>query len=181
MVHRPEVHAMPDAPLLPMASRLLAQLPGLRADPQMALLGELKALPPDDAAEAALQILEHMDESTGVLAGMTCANLVAEHGKEGHLPRLEAARQRVPPFPGLRDWRRDVGDAVEALQALAKKRCRCSAARTSNTAPSEKLFETLSSKAEDYVDVMEVRCRHCGCTYQVERDDSYHYPTFSWR
>ena len=74
MVHRPEVHAMPDPPLLPMASRLLAQLPGLRADPQMALLGELKALPPDDAAEVALQILEHMDESTGVLAGMTCAS-----------------------------------------------------------------------------------------------------------
>lgn len=172
---------MSTADLHPLTARLLAELPGLRADPQMAMLGELKALPPDDAAEVALQILEHMDESTGVLAGMTCANLVAEHGKAGQLPRLEAARKRVPPFPGLRDWRRDVADAVEALQALAKKRCRCSAARTSNTAPSEKLFETLSSKAENYAQVLQVRCRQCGRTYQVERDDSYHYPTFSWR
>lgn len=171
---------MADAPLHPMTARLLAELPGLRADPQMDLLRLLKDLPPAEAAEAALQILEHMDESTGVLAGMTCANLVADHGNAGQLPRLEAARQRLPSFPGLRDWRRDVSDAVDALEALAKKRCRCMGV-SGSTAPSEKLFETLRSTAQDYMIVMDLRCKLCGRLYRVERDDSYHYPTFTWR
>lgn len=171
---------MADAPLHPLTTRLLAELPGLRADPQMALLRQIAALPPVEVAEVALQMLEHMDETTGVLAGMTCANLVAEHGHAGQLPRLMAARQRVPAFPGLRDWRRDVSDAVDALEALAKKRCRCTGV-SGSAPPSEKLFETLSSAVQDYMIVLELRCKLCGRHYQVERDDSYHYPTFTWR
>lgn len=172
---------MSSPPLLPLTVRLLAELPELKADPQMALLRELQTLPSDEAAEVALQVLEHMDESTGVLAGMACAERVRQSGKAGQLARLQAARQRVPTFPGLRDWRRDVDGAIAALQALAKKGCRCASVGANNTAPALPMFQVLASNSANYVEVMQVRCELCGREYTVERDDSYHYPIFTWR
>jgi len=172
---------MSSSPLLPLTVRLLAELPALKADPQMALLRELQVLPPDEAAEVALQVLENMDEATGVLAGMVCAEEVRQHGKAGQLARLQAARQRVPTFSGLRDWRGDVDGAIAALEALAKKRCRCASVRANNTAPVPPMFVELSSNSANYVEVMQVRCALCGREYTVERDDSYHYPIFTWR
>lgn len=167
--------------LLPLAARLLAELPGLKADDQAGLLALMNAEPSAHASEVALEVLEHMDAATGVLAGMACAEVLRRHGTAAQLPRLQAVRSKVPGFTGLRDWRADIDGAVAALQAVAQQRCRCASVYANNTAPWGDGFEVLQRTEEPYLSVLQVRCSACGRHFEVTVDDSYHYPIFTWK
>jgi hypothetical protein len=164
----------------PLTTSLLAELPGLSADQRHQRLQAIGRLPGDEAATVALEILENMDEGTGVLAAMACADTLQRLGRPDQLERLRAVRATVPSFGGLRDWRADIDGALAAVEAVAQQGCRCKAVHANNTAPWGPEFEQLERVEEEYVSVVTVRCVSCGQTYRVTVDDSYHYPMFSW-
>jgi hypothetical protein len=165
--------------LHPIAAQILRESPGQDANERGQLLRIFREVAGDVAAEAALQVLERMDEATGVQAGMACANHVRESGAPAQLERLQAARARLPSFPGWRDWRADVDGAIAALESLARGNCACASVRLTNTGPGGPLFEELGSDPEK-PGASRVRCRRCQLVWSVEVDDSYHYPIYRW-
>ena len=163
-----------------LATALLARLPDLEPTEQRARLQVLDDVEDAVATEAALGLLEAMDDATGVLAGMAAARVLRWRGTADQAERLSAAVDRLPSFRGLRDWRTDARAALAALDALARGGCRCASVHATNTAPGGPLFTVEDTRRGDYRSESDVRCTACGAGWRVTRDDSYHYPVFGW-
>ncbi len=133
-------------------------------------------------AEVALLGLEQMSESEPTSLGMSACDALRRHGDGQHLHRLQELRPHLPARKGLRDWRVDADRARDVLVARHQGKCTCTVdARHRAPVPGEQW--TITSEHTDrqrYCVVYDVRCRQCGAQWQVERDDSYHYPTFRW-
>ena len=160
---------------------LLERLKTLSADERHAEMQALAAFPPAEAVEWALALLEGLEAEHGPLVGMACAQIVARSGDSAHLDRLRAARAGLPAMPGWRDWRQEVGHAQRMLETRARGECECAAVRSDNYPPTNDRFETIEETLGDWEAELSVRCRACGRTYRVVRDDGYHYPVFRWR
>jgi hypothetical protein len=139
----------------------------------------------DDGTVAAflVEVLEGLQADDGALIPMTAANELARRNCTEVLPRLLAARRRLPPMPGLRDYRGTVDDAIAQLEATAAGRCHCATLALRNMGPQGQPGLTIHDEQVDrnaYSCLMTVRCQACGRTWRVTQDDSYHYPIFAW-
>lgn len=172
---------MSPRPPHPTALFLLRALRDKAIDERLALLKKLNELPVPERVEVALQLLEAMSETHGHVTGSRAAHVLSEHGGGLELDRIRAARARLPAIAGLRDWRWDVDQAIAAIENRAAERCECHAAQALGQGPDERVFRQVSSAVADFGATITLACRTCARECIVERDDSYHYPTFTWR
>ena len=160
---------------------LLRALREKTIDERLALLKTLDKLPVPERVEVAMQLLEAMSETHGHATGSHAARVLSEHGGGPDLDRLRATRPRLPAFEGLRDWRWNVDQAIAAIENRAAGRCECQAAQALGQGPDDRIFRQVSSSVADFGATITLACRTCARECLVERDDSYHYPTFTWR
>lgn len=153
------------------------------ADPAFASAARAKvdALPAEDRLEVALQLLEAMDARHGVSTGRYALAIARDRGDAHALARLRASRARLPAIEGLRDWRWDADAAIDALVARLAGRCPCANVLAPGEGPDAALFESTDVGEEAGLAVATHVCRRCGATLVIERDDSYHYPTYTVR
>lgn len=172
---------MSPRPPHPTALFLLRALREKAIDERLALLKKLNELPVPERVEVALQLLEAMSETHGHVTGSRAAHVLSEHGGGPNLDRLRATRARLPAIAGLRDWRWDVDQAIAAIENRAAGRCECHAAQALGQGPDDRVFRQVSSSVANFGATITLACRTCARECIVERDDSYHYPTFTWR
>jgi hypothetical protein len=159
---------------------LLRALRDQSIETRLGLLKKLTELPAPERVEVALQLLEVMDAKHGHVTGSAAACVLREDGTITALARLRATRGGLPEIEGLRDWRWDVDQAIESIENRAAGRCACHACPTQGTGPDERTYRELSVERSDFTARITLACRTCGRECVVERDDSYHYPTFRW-
>ena len=172
---------MPPRPPHATALFLLRALREKTIQERLAALQTLARLPIPEQVEVALQLLEAMDRAHGNATGAHAARVLLAHGTGADLERLRVARARLPAIDGLRDWRWDVDQALEAIETRAAGRCECHAAQALGQGPDDRVFRQVSSSVADFCATITLACRTCARECVVERDDSYHYPTFRWR
>ena len=172
---------MSPRPPHPTALFLLRALREKAIDERLALLKKLNELPVPERVEVAVQLLEAMSETHGHVTGSRAAHVLSEHGGGPNLDRLRATRARLPAIAGLRDWRWDVDQAIAAIENRAAGRCECHAAQALGQGPDDRVFRQVSSSVANFGATITLACRTCARECIVERDDSYHYPTFTWR
>jgi len=134
-------------------------------------------------AEAALRALETMGATEPTSWGMIACAVLGELGDPRLVPRLRAARPRLPARRALRDWRLEASYALACLEARAGDRCPCDV-HARHGRPVHGPGWTVEDERVDvarYCIHMTVRCTRCDTRYTVLREDSYHYPVFRWR
>lgn len=133
-------------------------------------------------AHIALCALGGMQDTDSTLLGMAACEALRRFGSAEHLEPLRALQDKLPSRPGLRDWRADALTALEVMEARAAGRCTCASEASRNSAPYGEQWEedAPSEDAGHGSRLLSIRCRACGSRWQVRRDDSYHYPLFSW-
>ncbi len=148
------------------------------------LISEVKSgtRPAAVVAELSLCALESMGSDDPTSLGMDACNALRRFGGSVHLERLRALRPHLPTRRGLRDWRTDADFALAMMEARADGQCTCSvvAARGGSGAGEQWAVERESVDRARYCSIREVRCTGCGSRWRVTRDDSYHYPVFTW-
>ncbi len=159
-----------------LCARLLLLSPTEQAD----ALRAVESLPPAEAAECALSLLEQMVEAHGTTVGLGCLEILGRRGSAEHLPRLRAVCGHLPAIVAIRDWRQEAGFTVAVLEARARGACACTAVRVAGDRPVTDDFEVLSDVPGDWTAELVVRCRACGVKANVTREDGYHYPLFRW-
>lgn len=138
--------------------------------------------PPSTLASAALLALETMGPDDPTSLGMSACEALRRHGGADHIEPLRALRRGLPGRPGLRDWRRDVDHALAVMTARVAGSCTCGAEAGQGAPPfgSQWHVEAESTDSSGYLVLLTVRCTRCQSCWLVQRDDSYHYPTFTW-
>ncbi len=160
---------------------LLRVLPDAAPATVTAARAKLDALPLPDRLEVALQLLEAMDARHGVGTGRLALAIVVAFGDAQALARLRVARPRLPAINALRDWRWEADAAIDALAGALAGQCPCTRALAPGEGPDTSIFEALEARHEDGVLVTSYVCRRCSAGLVIERDDSYHYPTYTLR
>lgn len=159
---------------------LLSQLAALDVSGRSDLMGAVAALPPAEAVACAFRVLAGLGPEHGTLVGMCCMQILAAHGAPGDRARLAALKPRLPPLPGLRDWRLEAPWADACMAARERGDCECVPRAKCDRPPDDTRFETLSERIGDWVVDHRLRCRRCGAEYDVRTEEGYHYPLFRW-
>jgi hypothetical protein len=164
-----------------LARRLLELIPGAPLGEQIALARLVEAELPAVAAEVALQLLERLDGRASASVFMMCAETLRVHGEARGLPRVRALRDRLPAFPGVRDWRADVDRAISVLETRQRGGCACVAMGAGGGAPDAAVFDVEVVAREPCLITMRASCRTCGRAFVVTEEEGYHCPTFRWQ
>jgi hypothetical protein len=133
--------------------------------------------------EFALRVMERFSETDNFLVAHYCRLIIERHGRAEQIGRVKEIRKKLPPLPGLRDYRPDYDGLLEILEARKNGICECLAKTRYNTSPSsDPLFKILSTEVdqEAYVTRYWTECKQCKTLYIVTEDPSYHYPIYNW-
>ena len=138
--------------------------------------------PEEAVLEFALRVMEKYSAADGFLFSHYCRKMIEKYGGPKEIKRVKKIRYKLPPLPGLRDYRIDYDGLLEILDARKKGICECTAKTRYNTPPSDSLFTLLSTNVdtEAYLTRYTVLCKKCKTIYKVTEDDSYHFPVFEW-
>lgn len=133
-------------------------------------------------ARAALMALETMGPGDPTSLGMSACDALRQHGGAAEIEPLRAVRSHLPGRSGLRDWRVDADHALTVMTARAAGACTCGAEASKGAAPYGAQWKTESETVDpaQYCTELTVRCTRCQSHWNVRREDSYHYPIFSW-
>lgn len=132
-------------------------------------------------ADAALYLLETLTVQDDWL-DMAAAGILIDLGEARHLKPLRAVAPKLRPRVALRDWRLEVGRAIDVIAARDQSRCDCRA-QASHGAPvhgSQWAVEKTAVDADQYCTEYTVRCVRCQRLWTVVEESGYHYPVFRW-
>jgi hypothetical protein len=116
----------------------------------------------------------------GALTLMQAAGHLREHGKADAATPLRLILPLLPLLPGLRDCRTDVADALQAIMGRSRGDCRCVTVALGKTPANAAGMVIVSKQEEPYLSKTVVECPECLAQWQVDEEDSYHYPIVTW-
>lgn len=128
--------------------------------------------------EFAFRVLENATEETGYTAIYRAGFIIEKHAIPDQVGRLEAVRKRLPPLPGLRDYRYDFDHYIQLLKNKEKGICECHYYASSGASIYSADVKEISTNQETYTSLVE--CNKCGKRYHVEVDLGYHFPQYRW-